>query len=150
MEPVDRTDSVIPGRAQQTGRDAQERVPPTLDEHVDALYRGPHETLRPLHEAIVEMTHALGDDIEAQPRASYVALVRRAQAPAEFLALAPGSDGTLRVGLRFRGEVPDDHRLAPATGFAQATHSLHVSPDWLDAELLTLEPLIATAYDQNG
>lgn len=140
----------VPQNSQWAIADAAARaagwVPPNLDEAVDALYSGPKASLRPLHDAIVEMTHALGEDVEAQPRATYIPLVRRTQ----FLALAPGPRGTLRVGLRFRGEVPVDDRLAPAKGFAQATHWLHVGPDWLDAELLTLEPLIATAYDQNG
>lgn len=119
---------------------------PTLEEATAALYSGANADLRPLHDAVVEMTHSLGEDIEAQVRSSYIPLVRRTQ----FLALAPGPRHTLRVGLRFKGAVPDDDRLTPAKGFAQATHVVLVAADVLDADLISLEPLIATAYDQNG
>lgn len=140
----------VPQNSQWAIADAAARAagwrPPDVAEATDALYRGEKAPLRPLHDAIVEMTHALGEDIEAQPRASYIPLVRRTQ----FLALAPGPRGTLRLGLRFRNDLPSDERLRPAKGFAQATHYVLVSPDSLDADLLTLKPLIAAAYDQNG
>ena len=54
--------------------------------------------------------------------------------------------GTLRVGLRYRDDVPDDERLEPAKGFAQATHWVHLAPD---ADAASLEPLIRAAYEQN-
>lgn len=140
----------VPQNSQWAIADAAAReagwVPPDVEAATDALYSGEKESLRPLHDAIFEMTHALGEDIQAQARGGYIPFVRRTQ----FLALAPGPRGTLRVGLRFRGEIPQDDRLEPAKGFAQATHWVHVEPDALDEDLLTLEPLIATAYDQNG
>lgn len=140
MEPADMMAAVTDGLERRTGR------PPSVEEATDSLYSGAKAHLRPLHDAIVEMTHALGEDIEAQARGAYIPLVRRTQ----FLALAPGPRDTLRVGFRFCGQVPDDDRLGVARSFAEATHWLHVEPDALDADLLTLEPLIATAYDQNG
>lgn len=140
----------VPKNSQWAIADAAAReagwVPPDVEASTATLYGGTKAHLRPLHDAIVEMTHALGPDVEAQPRGTYIPLVRRTQ----FLALAPGPRDTLRVGFRFRGEVPHDDRLRPAKSFAQATHWVHVDADWLDAELLTLEPLIATAYEQNG
>ncbi|GAB96520.1 putative transport protein [Kineosphaera limosa] len=140
----------VPQNSQWAIADAAAReagwVPPDVQDATDSLYSGPKAALRPLHDAIFEMTHALGEDIQAQSRATYIPFVRRTQ----FLALAPGPRGTLRVGLRFRADVPDDDRLSPAKGFAQATHWVHVEADALDEDLLTLEPLIATAYDQNG
>lgn len=140
----------VPQNSQWAIADAAAREvgwrPPDVEEATDSLYSGAKAGLRPLHDAIVEMTHALGEDIEAQPRGTYIPLVRRTQ----FLVLAPGPRGTLRVGFRFRGEVPDDDRLSVARSFGQATHWLLVEPDALDADLLTLEPLIACAYEQNG
>lgn len=157
LDPVDQKsvrawlrDQGVPQNSRWAIADAAAReagwAPPNVEEATDSLYSGKKESLRPLHDAIVEMTHALGEDIEVQARGTYIPLVRGTQ----FLALAPGPKGTLRVGFRFREEVPEDDRLAPARGFAQSTHWVHVEPDALDEDLLTLEPLIATAYDQNG
>lgn len=69
----------------------------------------------------------------------------------EWVALVESSPrGTLRVGLRYRGEVPDDPRLEPSKGFAQATHWLHLDGATDPASVGDLEPLIAAAYAQNG
>ena len=48
------------------------------------------------------------------------------------------------------GEVPDDPRLEPAKGFAQATHWLHLDADGDEDEVRSLERLLREAYEQNG
>lgn len=122
---------------------------PSTDGYADALYSGAKAPLRPLHDAVVELALAQGDDAEAQGRSTYIPVVRKSQ----FAAVAPGPRGTLRVGLRYRGPVPDDDRLEPARGFAQATHWVHLpsdtDPNGPD-QLVWLEPLLAEAYRQNG
>ena len=65
-------------------------------------------------------------------------------------AWAPGPRGTLRIGLRYRGEAPTDERLSPAKGFAQATHWLHLPADARQADVDSLAPLVAAAYGDNG
>jgi Domain of unknown function (DUF5655)/Domain of unknown function (DUF4287) len=119
---------------------------PTVEEYADALYAGAKAPLRPLHDAVVELATGLGSDTAVEGRATYAPIVRTTQ----FAAVAPGPRGTLRVGLRYRGEVPDDPRLEPAKGFAQATHWLHLDADTGEAEVRSLEPLLRVAYEQNG
>jgi Domain of unknown function (DUF5655)/Domain of unknown function (DUF4287) len=119
----------VPQNSQWAIADAAARnagwVRPSPDGYTDALYAGDKAPLRPIHDAIV---------------------VRRSQ----FVAVAPGPRGTVRVGFRFRETVPDDERLSPAKGFAQATHWLHLPADADDNDLRSLEPLLEAAYDQNG
>jgi uncharacterized protein DUF5655/uncharacterized protein DUF4287 len=119
---------------------------PDVDSHTDALYSGKKAILRPIHDAIITLAEGLGDDARREGRATYVPVVRRTQ----FVAVAPGPHDTVRVGFRFRGAVPDDDRLSPAKGFAQATHWLHLPADADEDDLRSLEPLLEAAYDQNG
>ena len=119
---------------------------PSADGYTDTLYAGAKAPLRPLHDAVLAVALALGPDTEAQGRSTYIPVVRATQ----FAAIAPGPGGTLRVGLRFRTQVPDDARLEPAKGFAQATHWVHLPGASLLADAAALEPLLAAAYLQNG
>jgi len=121
-------------------------VRPSADGYTDTLYAGAKAPLRPLHDAVLAVALALGPDTEAQGRSTYIPVVRATQ----FAAIAPGPGGTLRVGLRFRTQVPDDARLEPAKGFAQATHWVHLPGASLLADAAALEPLLAAAYLQNG
>lgn len=118
--------------------------PPSLEEATAALYAGSKATLRPLHDRVVALALGMGDDVEAQQRGTYIPIVRSRQ----FLAAAPGPRGTLRIGLRFRDAPPEDARLEPAKGFAQATHWVHLPADASLADVDALEPLIAAAYTQ--
>jgi uncharacterized protein DUF5655 len=118
----------------------------SVDRAADTLFSGENAPLRPLFDAIFELTHALGDDVSAVPEDGYMALVRRTP----FLALAPGPDVTLRVGLVYAGRLPTHERLEPADGFAGATHWLHLDADALDTDIIALEPLVEAAYEQHG
>jgi hypothetical protein len=122
---------------------------PSTEGYADTLYSGAKAALRPLHDAVIRLALDQGDDAEAQGRGTYIPVVRQSQ----FAAVAPGPRGTLRVGLRYRAKAPDDDRLEPAKGFAQATHWVHLpgdtDPD--DPEQIGwLEPLLAEAYRQNS
>ena len=119
---------------------------PSTEGYADQLYSGAKAPLRPLHDAVVALALAQGDDAEAQGRGTYIPVVRTSQ----FAAVAPGPRGTLRVGLRYRGAVPDDDRVEPAKGFAQATHWVHLPGDTDPDTVDWLEPLLAEAYRQNG
>src|SRR6478752_6483510 len=119
---------------------------PSTEGYADQLYSGAKASLRPLHDAVVELALAQGDDAEAQGRGTYIPVVRKSQ----FAAVAPGPRGTLRVGFRYRTTVPDDPRLETAKGFAQATHWLHLDADADDNDVRSLEPLLREAYEQNG
>jgi hypothetical protein len=119
---------------------------PDVDGYTDALYHGARAHLRPIHDAIVALAEGLGEDARREGRGSYIPVVRRTQ----FMAVAPGPRNTVRVGFRFRDTPPDDERLSPAKGFAQATHWLHLAADADEDDLRSLEPLLEAAYRQNG
>jgi hypothetical protein len=119
---------------------------PDTDSYTDALYDGKKAHLRPIHDAIITLAEGLGEDAHREGRATYIVVIRRTQ----FLAVTPGPKDTVRVGFRFREAVPDDERLSPARGFAQATHWLHLSAESDEDDLRSLEPLLEAAYDQNG
>ncbi|CAM2990682.1 DUF5655 domain-containing protein [Actinomyces slackii] len=142
----------LPQNSQWTVADAVARragwEPPTLEEHTQAMYSGKKAVLRPLHDAVLAAALTL-DGAQAQGRATYIPVVRRTQ----FAALGPGTRGRLRVGLRFRGPVPDDPRLEAARGFAQATHVIHLAgPDGVPADLAatadSLLPLLRAAWER--
>jgi Domain of unknown function (DUF5655) len=140
----------VPQNSQWAIADAAARAAgwerPSVDEYADGLYAGAKAPLRPLHDAVVELATGLGSDAAVEGRATYAPIVRRTQ----FAAVAPGPGGTLRVGLRYRDKVPDDPRLEPAKGFAQATHWLHLDADTGEDDVRSLEPLLRAAYEQNG
>ena len=120
---------------------------PTWEQYADELYTGTKASLRALHDAVVEIAEGMGPDADAQGRAGHTPVARKTQ----FLAVGPGPRGTLRVGFRFRKDAPDDPRLEPAKGFAQATHWVHLEPsDEPAQEAHSLHDLIRVAYDQNG
>ncbi len=121
-------------------------VRPSPEGYADGLYAGTKAALRPLHDAVVAVALALGPDAQAQGRSTYIPIVRKTQ----FAAIAPGPRGTLRVGFRFKGAVPDDDRLEPAKGFAQSTHWVHLAGDEPTEQAGALEPVLAAAYLQNG
>jgi hypothetical protein len=118
---------------------------PDVDGYTDALYAG-RTHLRPIHDALMTLAEGLGEDARREGRGSYIPVVRRTQ----FVAVAPGPRDTVRVGFRFRDEAPEDERLSPARGFAQATHWLHLSADADEDDLRSVEPLLEAAYRQNG
>lgn len=115
---------------------------PTPEQFADQMYTGKKAALRPLHDAVVELAASMGDDAHVEGRATYTPIVRARQ----FCAVGPGPRTTVRVGLRYR-DAPDDERLAPAKGFAQATHWLHLAEGDDPTEL---EGLVRLAYEQNG
>jgi hypothetical protein len=119
---------------------------PDVDGYTDTLYAGAKAHLRPIHDAIVILAEGLGEDARREGRGTYIPVVRRTQ----FVAVAPGPRDTVRVGFRFRESPPDDERLSPAKGFAQATHWLHLAADADEDDLRSLEPLLQAAYRQNG
>jgi hypothetical protein len=140
----------VPQNSQWAIADAAARnagwVRPDPDAYTDALYAGAKANLRPVHDAIIALAEGLGEDAHREGRSTYIPVVRRTQ----FVAVAPGPRNTVRVGFRFRTVPPEDERLSPATGFAQATHWLHLPADADEDDLRSLEPLLEAAYEQNA
>ena len=118
---------------------------PTPEEFADQMYAGRKAPLRPLHDALVALCAGIGPEATVEARATYTPIIRARQ----FAAVGPGPRMTVRLGLRFR-DVPDDDRLAPAKGFAQATHWVQVPGDTEPTSVEGLRGLVEIAYDQNG
>jgi hypothetical protein len=103
---------------------------PAGDDLVDAIYSGPKESLRPLHDRVVGIAHGFGGDVQLAPKQTYVALRRSKQ----FGTVGPASGGRLEIGLNLKGVDPAG-RLEPSTGMC--THRVRLSdPAELDAEVI--------------
>lgn len=124
-----------------------------------------------LRDAVVEMTHAQGPGVIARIEGADVVVSRRAGDaegsggiedigdPAaagrvvDFLTVTPRDDGGLDLVFRFPAGPPRDSRLEPAGSYGAGgaeEYAVRVLPTDIDAELITLEPLIEAAYAQNA
>ena len=90
------------------------------DELVDAMYAGPRATLRPFHDAVVELARGFGTDVELAPKRAYVSLRRSKQ----FGTVGPGPGGRLEIGLNLKGMAPAG-RLEAAGGMC--THRVRLA-----------------------
>ncbi|MBW3086073.1 hypothetical protein KEM60_02284 [Austwickia sp. TVS 96-490-7B] len=99
-----------------------------------------------LQQAIVEMTHALGEDVQIHVDSAVTILTRRTP----FARISPATEGGVLLDLSFPHGAPHDVRLAPTSGFAPWRWRVCVEASALDADLIVLEGLIETAYAQNG
>lgn len=118
-------------------------VPPTLEEYVDQQYAGPKTALRPVFDRLREIMEALGSDVRAEGRKTYVPFIRRRQ----FAAIAAAARNRVDVGLRYT-DPPSSALLRPANAPGQATHRISLrSVQDIDHEV---EHLIAVAYEQNA
>lgn len=96
---------------------------------VDARYSGKKAELRPIHDEVVAAATALGDDVEAAPKKTYVSLRRKKQ----FAQVGPATNTQVEVGFNFKGHETTD-RLVPASGMC--THRVRLSGvDEVDDEL---------------
>jgi Domain of unknown function (DUF5655)/Domain of unknown function (DUF4287) len=109
----------------------------------DALYPESRRHLLPLHAALMEQVHALGDDIELAPKKGYVSIRRRKQ----FAMIQPAAKH-IDLGLILPG-APDDDRLESAESFnALFSNRVRVRTlDDIDAELLSW---LREAYEAAG
>jgi Domain of unknown function (DUF4287)/Domain of unknown function (DUF5655) len=95
---------------------------PEGDELVDAMYAGAKATLRPLHDAVIEVARSFGDDVELAPKKAYVSIRRRKQ----FGMVGPGPGGRLEIGFNLPG-VDAGVRLEPTTGMC--THRVRIASE---------------------
>jgi hypothetical protein len=100
------------------------------DDLVDAMYVGPKERLRPLHDRVIELVRGFGPDVELAPKQAYVSLRRSKQ----FGTVGPGPGGRLEIGLNLKGEEAAGG-LELASGMC--THRVRLaSPEELDADVI--------------
>lgn len=114
---------------------------PTVAESdaLDAIYAGPKAPLRPLHQSIIAMLHAMGD-FEIAPKKTYVSLRRQKQ----FAMVGPATKGLIEIGINAK-DLPNHARLKvqPPGAMCQATTRIgHI--DEIDA---TLKGWLKQAFD---
>ena len=93
-------------------------------EVADALYAGKKAPLRPLHDQLMAMVHAMGPDVSLAPKKGYVSLRRPGK---QFAMIQPSGAGRIDLGLILPG-VPQAGRLEPSGSFnALFTHRVRVT-----------------------
>jgi len=93
-------------------------------EVADALYAGRKASLRPLHDELMAMVHAMGPDVSLAPKKGYVSLRRPRK---QFAMIQPSGAGRIDLGLILPG-VPAAGRLEPSGSFnALFTHRVRVT-----------------------
>jgi hypothetical protein len=124
------------------GQSAAESSGASLEALVSEIYSGKHETLRPLHDLVMEQVFSFGE-FEIAPKKGYLSLRRKRQ----FAMVGPASKGRLEVGLNMKG-IPTTARLQeqPAGGMCQYKVYLTSAAE-ADAELLAW---MRQAYDSAG
>jgi len=110
---------------------------------VARLYEGKWAALLPIHERLMAVVSALGEDVEQAPKSGYVSLRRRKQ----FAMIQPAA-ARVDVGLILK-DVPAGGRLERAGSFnPMFTHRVRVAaPDEVDDELAGW---VQEAYDRAG
>lgn len=120
--------------------------PPAPDggDPTDALYSGRKAALRPLHDTLMKVINAFGDDIDIAPKKGYLSLRRRKQ----FAMIQPSTASRVDIGLILNG-LPRNDRLESAAGFnALFTHRVRVTDAAeVDAELIGW---LRNAYNEAG
>ncbi len=112
---------------------------------VEAMYAGPKASLRPLHDALIELGRSLGADVKVCPCKTIVPFYRHHV----FAQLKPATRTRIDLGFALRGvkqKVPA--RLLPTGGLEKKDRITHriplTSPDEIDAEV---KRWLQIAYD---
>ncbi len=120
---------------------AKNDEPTSGDALVDALFAGSKGVLRPLYERVIASASRLGDDVEVDPKKSYVSLRRKKQ----FALVQPSTAKRLDLGLNLKGVEPRGKLEASGSFNAMCSHRVRLeSAGDLDAEV---EGWLKRAYD---
>jgi len=100
------------------------------DDLVANQYKG-KESLKPIHDAIIEYVESFGDDLEISPKKTSVSLRRKKQ----FALIQPSTKTRIDLGINLKGEPPQG-RLEAMSGMC--THKVKLSHvDDFDADVRT-------------
>lgn len=103
------------------------------DELMAAMFAGPKEALRPIHDRLVEVVTGFGGDVELAPKKGYVS-VRRSK---QFAILQPSTKDRFDVGINLKGVDPGPRLEASGSFNAMVSHRVRTaSPSDIDAELI--------------
>jgi hypothetical protein len=111
---------------------------------VSELYSGKKAGLKPLHDALMTVINAFGDDIELAPKKGYLSLRRKKQ----FAMIQPTTATRIDLGLILK-DVPATEWLESAAGFnALFTHRVRVNTiNDVNAQVISW---LKQAYDLAG
>jgi hypothetical protein len=115
------------------------------DALVDAMYSGTKAALRPIHEAALKAAQALGKDVTASARKTYMTLSRKRQ----FAVIQPSTKTRVDIGFAL-SKVKATSRLKKTTtvGGGRITHSIACSkPSDVNAEV---KKWLKAAYEQDA
>ena len=90
---------------------------------VAAQYSGAKAVLKPIHDKLVKVIEAFGDDVEFSPKKAYVSLRRSKQ----FGLIQPSTATRLDVGLVLKGVAPSGRLEAAGSWNAMVTHRVKLS-----------------------
>ncbi len=144
------TAGLIAERAQGKGEENSDgdRYVRAAAGYVEAMYDGPKADLRPLHDALIELVCALGDDVKICPCTTIVPFYREHV----FAQIKPTTRTRIDFGLALKGvtkKVPK--RLIDTGGLQKGdriTHRISITvPAEIDAELREWAKI---AYDLDG
>jgi len=90
---------------------------------VAAQYSGAKAVLKPIHDKLVKVIEAFGDDVELSPKKAYVSLRRSKQ----FGLIQPSTATRLDVGLVLKGVAPSGRLEAAGSWNAMVTHRVKLS-----------------------
>jgi len=117
-------------------------------QYIEAMYAGPKASLRPLHDALVEQTLALGSDVKVSPAKTIVPIYRNHV----FAQIKPATRTRIDLGLALKDvsrRIPK--RLINTGGLEKGdriTHRIPLSqPSDIDATVLEW---LRLAYDLDG
>jgi len=108
---------------------------------VEEQYRG-KETLRPIHDQLIEIVYQFGDDVTITPKKTAVSVIRKRQ----FALIKPATKTRIDLGLKLPGKETTD-RLGNSGPFGtMCTHRVQLTDSsQLDDELIQW---LNEAYDQ--
>jgi uncharacterized protein DUF5655/uncharacterized protein DUF4287 len=124
------------------GQSAAEAKGASTTDVLDAIYAGPKEPLRPIHDALMKEIDRFGA-FEIAPKKGYVSLRRKKQ----FAMIGPATNTRVEVGLNMKGVKGTDRLAALPPGQMCQYKVKLTSPREVDKELVAW---IRTAYDAAG
>ncbi len=99
---------------------------------VSALFAGAKAALKPLYDSVIDVATSFGDDVEIDPKKSYVSLRRKKQ----FALVVPSTAKRLDLGLNLKGVEPVGRLEASGSFNAMCSHRVRLeSKSDFDAEV---------------
>ncbi len=93
------------------------------DDLKDTMFAGPKVAMKPVHDAVLAVLKALGNDIELAPKKGYLSFRRSKQ----FALGQPSTKDRYDLGLVLKGAAPTGRLAAAGSWNAMMTHRVRLS-----------------------